>query len=235
MKGFYLLFFIVFSLFFSLGAKAQQGNVVVHADPRLSLLLKKNHPEIASSERLDAHKSPTGDLSQREAFAHPAGDLAIHPAEGLKAPQSDNKMIASTLITKTAKAPEAAGAAPDVPSPRPSVTTGAVTDRPASPLRTASPEVWAPKRHVRTLYSGKGFRVQIYYGPDRAKALNVRNEFSRNNPGVRTYLSYISPCFRVKIGDYRRRSDAEVKWREVNAAYNPSMIVPDMITITTIE
>jgi len=246
MKGVYLLFFVVFSLFVSLGAKGQasadksagKGDVVVHADPRLSLLLRKNHPEIASAERLSSHKSPNSDLSQRDVSAHPAGDLAIHPADGLKAPQTDSKMTASALITKTVKAPLPTGAGTDRPVPDrpvPTVTTGAATDRPASSLRSAPPDVWAPKRHVRTLYSGKGFRVQIYYGPDRAKAMDVKNDFSRNNPGVRTYLSYISPCFRVKVGDYRRRGDAEVKWREINATYNPSMIVPDIITITTIE
>lgn len=89
-----------------------------------------------------------------------------------------------------------------------------------------------PRKGV-VVYSGKGFRVQIYNGPDRAKATDIKNEFMRRNPGVRTYLTYVSPSFRVKVGNYRNRSDAEGMYREARSTYTPCMIVPDIITIST--
>ncbi len=88
-------------------------------------------------------------------------------------------------------------------------------------------------RDIKVIYSGKGFRVQIYNGPDREKALAVKTEFMRRFPGVSSYLIYTAPGFRVKIGDYRYRGDAERMLREANATYKPSMIVPDMVTVTT--
>ncbi len=86
---------------------------------------------------------------------------------------------------------------------------------------------------IKTIYSGKGFRVQIYNGPSREKALGVKTEFMRRFPGVHSYIFFVSPGFRVKIGDYRSRSDAEGMLREANSMFSPSMIVPDMVTIST--
>lgn len=86
---------------------------------------------------------------------------------------------------------------------------------------------------VKTVYTGKGFRVQIYNGPSREKALAIKTEFMRRFPGVHSYIFFVAPGFRVKIGDYRSRSDAEGMLREANSMFSPSMIVPDMVTIST--
>jgi hypothetical protein len=86
---------------------------------------------------------------------------------------------------------------------------------------------------TKVMYNGKGYRVQIYNGPSRDKAIAVKTGFMRRFPGVSTYLVYVSPGFRVKIGDYRSRSDAEGMLREANSMFSPSMIVPDMVSIST--
>ena len=95
------------------------------------------------------------------------------------------------------------------------------------------PAVALQHHDVRSIYTGKGYRVQIYNGPDRARALSVKNEFMRRFPGVHTYIIYNSPAFRVKVGDFRNRSDAEGMLREANSMFSPSMIVPDVVTIST--
>jgi hypothetical protein len=144
-------------LCFSLQARAQdsvQRGVTVHADPRLAVLLKKNHtmePPAESPLSMDKHSQ-------------------------------------------------------------------------------LSPVPYQPRERV-VIYKGKGFRVQIYNGPDREKALKIKAEFMRHYPGVHTYLSYVAPSFRVKVGDYRNRSDAAGMLREANSMYTPTMIVPDMIVV----
>lgn len=80
-------------------------------------------------------------------------------------------------------------------------------------------------------YSGSGFRVQIYNGPNRGEALKRKAEFMRNYPGVKTYLVFASPHYRVKVGDFRKREDALGMYREANGTYSPCMIVPDMVSI----
>ena len=57
----------------------------------------------------------------------------------------------------------------------------------------------------------------------------------RRFPGVRTYMTYVQPQFRVKVGDYRTREDALEMYRQASQLYNPSMIVPDIIVINTLR
>jgi hypothetical protein len=83
--------------------------------------------------------------------------------------------------------------------------------------------------------SGQGYRVQIYSGNDRAKAMQIKVDFMRRFPGIRTYLTYSQPQYRVKVGDFRMRQDAHVMYEQVSPLYNPSMIVPDIIVINTLK
>ncbi len=84
---------------------------------------------------------------------------------------------------------------------------------------------------VGTIRSGRGYRVQIYSGNERAKATSIKVDFMRRFPGIATYITYLSPQFRVKVGDYRSRAEAATMYQQVSPLYNPSMIVPDYIVI----
>ena len=148
--------YVIFPMHVWAQERAEEG-VVVHADPRLSILLKKNHTmEPPALQDMKPTKQYTGDA--------PVPDIQTRP-------------------------------------------------------------------HI-VLYKGKGYRVQIYNGEDRAQAIQIKTDFMRRFPGTHTYLSYISPSFRVKIGDYRDRSDAAGMMREAKSMYSPCMIVPDMVTVT---
>jgi len=142
-----------------------QGDITIHSDARLAVLLKKNHSYV----RLTMPEPPK-------------------PAE---------------LIPKTIAVNTYTGA------------TGLV------------------HHDLKTIYNGRGYRVQIYNGPSRELAIKAKTEFMRKFPGVHTYIMYVSPGFRVKIGDYRNRGDAEGMLREANSMFSPSMIVPDDVTIST--
>lgn len=83
--------------------------------------------------------------------------------------------------------------------------------------------------------SGQGYRVQIYNGNDRVKANQIKVDFIRRFPGIRTYLTYVLPQFRVKVGDFRSRAEAYELYKKVSELYNPSMIVPDIIVINTLR
>jgi hypothetical protein len=81
------------------------------------------------------------------------------------------------------------------------------------------------------VYSGAGFRVQIYNGPDRNKALRIKTEFMRRYPGVHSYISYSAPSFRIKVGDFKTHGEAATFQNEVSDQYKPTMVVPDNVTI----
>jgi hypothetical protein len=83
--------------------------------------------------------------------------------------------------------------------------------------------------------SGKGYRVQIYNGNDRAAATRIKIDFMRRFPGVRTYMTYVAPQFRVKVGDFQSRGDAQRMYSQVSGLYRPVMIVPDLIVVNTLR
>jgi len=97
----------------------------------------------------------------------------------------------------------------------------------------------ALKRHkdamYGSIYSTRGYRLQIYSGNDRLKATKLKIDFLRRFPGVHAYMSYIQPQFRVKVGDYKTRQEAEQMYHEVGDLCNPCMIVPDIVVINTFK
>ncbi len=111
-----------------------------------------------------------------------------------------------------------------LPEPPPRLTESSKPTPAALPATGTLPHV---------VYTGRGYRVQIYNGPDRNKAMAVKQAFMRRYPGIRTYIMYIAPGFRVKVGDFRSRAEAEAILRDANTINRPSMIVPDMVTVTS--
>lgn len=83
--------------------------------------------------------------------------------------------------------------------------------------------------------TGRGFRVQIYSGNDRARANAIKVEFMRNYPGTRVYMSFINPQYRVKVGNFTDRSEAQRLHNAVRHTYSASMIVPDIVEINTLK
>jgi hypothetical protein len=61
---------------------------------------------------------------------------------------------------------------------------------------------------VRIPLEIKGYRVQIYTGPDRNEALNMQKKFSGAFPEVARYLVYNEPNYRVQVGDFATQTDA---------------------------
>lgn len=87
---------------------------------------------------------------------------------------------------------------------------------------------------VKKQISGKirGYRVQIFSGVDRNKANQAKIEFMKANPGIRSYLEYYTPQFRVKVGDFRTKKEANQLFRKLSATFHACMIVPDVINFT---
>lgn len=83
--------------------------------------------------------------------------------------------------------------------------------------------------------SGKGFRLVIYSGSDRAKAVAAKANFMRIFPHVRAYLSYGAPQFKVKVGDYKSRADAYKMVQVLRPFFKPVMIVPDVIVVNSMR
>ena len=197
MKQFWYTITII--LFLALRVEAQDNGhgVVVHTDPRLSVLLKKKRVIMQAS----VAKPPVRKVMDTRIAGNP-----VH--------QGDEPAPVAAVIPKPV-----------------AETTHNIPD--ATTHTVVRPPVYIREKEGRVIYTGKGFRVQIYSGNDREKAIMIKTEFMRRFPGTRTYLTYVSPSFRVKVGNYRSRNDASGMYREARGIYSPCVIVPDIITINT--
>lgn len=83
-----------------------------------------------------------------------------------------------------------------------------------------------------------GFRIQIFFdsGPNsRTKATVVCEGFRRFYPTTGIYLNFVSPNYKVRIGDFRTRLDAFRVLREIEVNYPNAYIVPDKINLPNID
>jgi hypothetical protein len=83
--------------------------------------------------------------------------------------------------------------------------------------------------------SGQGYRVQIYQGPDRAKANETRLEFMKKYPNIRSYLTYSSPIYKVKIGDFVDKEAAVKLMNILRHTFSPTAVVRDIVEINTLR
>jgi len=76
----------------------------------------------------------------------------------------------------------------------------------------------------------EGFRIQLYSGsgPEGKKgALSVKGQFLNNFPGHATDLSFTSPFWRVRVGNYRHKHEALPLLNELRELFPDCYIVKD--------
>lgn len=77
-----------------------------------------------------------------------------------------------------------------------------------------------------------GFRVQIFMevGNDAIEhAETVKKEFKYAFPGIPVYLSYGQPYYRLRVGDFRTRVEAEKCLRRIKGRYTNAFVTADDI------
>ncbi|MBN2892137.1 MAG: hypothetical protein JXL97_09735 [Bacteroidales bacterium] len=76
----------------------------------------------------------------------------------------------------------------------------------------------------------KVWRVQIYFGIGREarfRAQDIKENFENNHPGVPTYLVFEEPHFKVKVGDFDTKLDAERLKAQLEEEYGTLFITED--------
>jgi hypothetical protein len=83
-----------------------------------------------------------------------------------------------------------------------------------------------------------GFRVQIFfdsgtYSGDRAN--EVKEEFEEKYDGVGAYVTWKPPNYRVRVGDFRSRLEAEKFLRDISKDYPNAWIIKDKINFPALK
>ncbi len=81
----------------------------------------------------------------------------------------------------------------------------------------------------------QGYRIQIYFGGVRQKASEVRLDFTNRFPDVPAYLSYQQPNFKVRVGDYRNRFEAQKFLKSIEGLFPTCFIVPDEVKLPPLK
>lgn len=91
-------------------------------------------------------------------------------------------------------------------------------------------------RKQRDVYAANstmnGFRVQIFMeigneAVDHARV--VKKNFEEQHPGLPIYLSYEQPYYRLRVGDFRNRIEAEKYLRILKPQYGVAFVTADII------
>jgi hypothetical protein len=77
--------------------------------------------------------------------------------------------------------------------------------------------------------TSNGFRVQIFFGSNRQAAYSAQEKFREEYPEFRTYITYTEPNFKVQVGDFRTRLEAEKLEKELTQIFTSLFIIPGKI------
>jgi len=86
----------------------------------------------------------------------------------------------------------------------------------------------------RSVNAMDGFRIQIFSESgvnSKNKAQAAQDEFQAGYPGTGVYLSFKSPNYRVRVGDFRTRLDAHRFLVELTVDYPNAFIIEDQINL----
>jgi len=80
-----------------------------------------------------------------------------------------------------------------------------------------------------------GYRIQIHFGGAREKSTEVKTKFLKAFPEVAAYESYEQPNFKIRVGDFRTRLEAQKFLKELNGNFTSAFIVQDEIQLPALE
>ncbi len=77
----------------------------------------------------------------------------------------------------------------------------------------------------------RGYRIQIASSASRYAALDMKASFMKKYPEAKVYLSYQQPYYKLRIGDYRTRLEAQKGRQIILHDFKDAFIVRDDIRI----
>ena len=83
----------------------------------------------------------------------------------------------------------------------------------------------------RSIRYAPGYRIQVYVGNERQQAEAAKLLISQNFPELNPYLAYKQPTYRLKVGDFMRRMDAERYHSQIRQWIASAVLQPDKVDI----
>jgi hypothetical protein len=140
--------------------------------------------------------------------------------------------IAFLLSILLLAATGAAGqATPGVPALRTDTTAGGtvVVERDARTDLLIRKQAEYNERINLTRKYSHGFRIQVLNTTDRSEAINTKTRLLQLFPQDKVYLLYQEPYFKVRLGNFRDREEADSELQQMNKQFPGSFVIPSAI------
>ena len=85
--------------------------------------------------------------------------------------------------------------------------------------------------HVNAQEEEMGYRIQILAGTSRDEAYKVKANFSYKYGGYRSYLTYNSPYFKVRVGDFTERLEAYRFLQNIKSKFPGAFMVEQTVNL----
>lgn len=77
----------------------------------------------------------------------------------------------------------------------------------------------------------QGYRILAYTGNDRKTAFDLRKAIVGQMPEERDYLTYVQPTFKLKIGDFYSRMEANQALQQIRNIVPKASIISDQVNV----
>jgi hypothetical protein len=96
-------------------------------------------------------------------------------------------------------------------------------------------------KHIQINQNRKGidgFRIQIFFDSgnnSKTRAKSVYESFLAKYPNIGTYLTFKTPNYKVRVGDFRTKLDAQRFLNGILTDYPNAWIIEDQINLPKVE
>ena len=136
-------------------------------------------------------------------------------------------------------------------APAPTTPAGRPESTPTVPVRKPEPIVTKPTGAVdaltvnrrldsvldtlasknRSIRYAPGYRVQVYVGTQRQKVEETKMLVYQSFPELSPYLTYSQPTYKLKVGDFMRRIDADRYYSSIKQLIPSAQLQPDKVIL----
>tara|TARA_B100000287_G_C20110139_1_gene574063 strand:- start:6 stop:398 length:393 start_codon:yes stop_codon:yes gene_type:complete len=81
----------------------------------------------------------------------------------------------------------------------------------------------------------EGYRIQVGFASKKAEIQEKRIGFIRKYPEISIYLTYNAPYYKLRIGNFRNKLQAEKIKNHIRKHYPGAYLVPEFIPMTELE
>lgn len=109
------------------------------------------------------------------------------------------------------------------------------SDKATSPLKNENDAVEAMLVHIKEtnkkLADGKGYRIQVFSGNNKADFESAKSYIYRNFSELELYESYSQPTYKIKVGDFVSMDEATRYQVNLKTKFTTVRIISDKINI----